>query len=163
MAAFKSPFEKLSYEAQDSMAKSVNPGGALYNLIDKLVAATEATVTGGAVAGGKMSKEALAAIEGLALASKRMAGAIAIIAAAKPKDVEKFFGVFIQLKKTFIEELTEEDSQEMLTRSLVLGKLADVIVGFGHSMSAFAAMSPIILFGALAFFVTMRLMLILIS
>ena len=157
MAAFKSPFEKLSYEAQDSMAKSVNPGGALYNLIDKLVAATEATVTGGAVAGGKMSKEALAAIEGLALASKRMAGAIAIIAAAKPKDVEKFFGVFIQLKKTFIEELTEEDSQEMLTRSLVLGKLADVIVGFGHSMSAFAAMSPIILFGALAFFVTMRI------
>ena len=97
MAAFKSPFEKLSYEAQDAMAKSVNPGGALYSLLERLVNASEIS-SGGVVSGGKVNKEALAAIEGLALASKRMAGAIAIIAAAKPKDVEKFFGVFTQLK-----------------------------------------------------------------
>lgn len=156
MAAFKSPFEKLSYEAQDSMAKSVNPGGALYSLLERLVTASEIS-SGGVVSGGKVNKEALAAIEGLALASKRMAGAISIIAAAKPKDVEKFFGVFTQLKKTLLEELTEEDSQDMLKQSMVLGHLADAILNFGTSMAIFAAMSPVILFGATSFFLTMRI------
>lgn len=156
MAAFKSPFEKLSYEAQDSMAKSVNPGGALYSLLERLVNASEIS-SGGVVSGGKVNKEALAAIEGLALASKRMAGAIAIIAAAKPKDVEKFFGVFTQLKKTLLEDLTEEDSQEMMKQSMVLGHLADAILNFGQSMAIFAAMTPIILFGATSFFLTMRI------
>ena len=156
MAAFKSPFEKLSYEAQDSMAKSVNPGGALYSLLERLVYSSEVS-SGAVVSDGKVNKEALAAIEGLALASKRMAGAIAIIAAAKPKDVEKFFGVFTELKKTLIDDLTEEASQEMLTRSLVLGKLADAILMFGQSMAIFAAMTPVILIGALAFFTTMAI------
>ena len=156
MAAFKSPFEKLSYEAQDAMAKSVNPGGALYSLLERLVNASEIS-SGGVVSGGKVNKEALAAIEGLGLASKRMAGAIAIIAAAKPKDVEKFFGVFTQLKKTLLEELTEEDSQEMMKQSMVLGHLADAILNFGQSMAIFAAMTPVILFGATSFFLTMRI------
>ena len=156
MAAFKSPFEKLSYEAQDAMAKSVNPGGALYSLLERLVVTSEIS-TGGFVSDGKVSKEALAAIEGLALASKRMAGAIALIAAAKPNDVEKFFGVFTQLRKTLLEDLSEEVTQEMLTRSLVLGRLADSILHFGHSMAVFAAMSAPILIGALAFFFSMKL------
>ena len=157
MSAFKSPFEKLSYEAQDSMAKSVNPGGALYSLLERLVNASEAVSSGGVVSDGKVNKEALAAIEGLALASKRMAGAIAIIAASKPKDVEKFFGVFTQLKKTLLEDLTKEDSQEMVQQSLVIGAIADAILQFGQSMAIFAAMSPVIIFGAMAFLVTMKI------
>ena len=138
------------------MAKSVNPGGALYSLLERLVYSSEVS-SGAVVSGGKVNKEALAAIEGLALASKRMAGAIAIIAAAKPKDVEKFFGIFTRLKKTLLDEITEEVSQEMLTRSLVLGKLADAIFEFGHIMSVIAAMSPAILFGGLVFLTTMMM------
>lgn len=149
MSAFKSPFEKLSYEAQDAMAKSVNPGGALYSLLERLVSVTEASV-GGLSDGGRISKEALAAVEGLGLASKRMASAIAIIAAAKPKDVEKFFGVFTELKKTLIDDLTEETKVEMLKSSAVLGTISDAILNFGTALATFAAMSPVILFGAAA-------------
>lgn len=36
MSAFKSPFEKLSYEAQREIADSVNPGGAMYNLLEDI-------------------------------------------------------------------------------------------------------------------------------
>ena len=36
MSAFKSPFEKLSYEAQSTIADSVSPGGAMYTLLDDI-------------------------------------------------------------------------------------------------------------------------------
>ena len=109
MSAFNSPFEKLSFEAQDSMAKSVNPGGALYSLLEQILIANQTAATGGIVAGGKISKEALAAIEGLWLASKRLAGAIALIAASKDKDIEKFFDVFKNFKAILVEEIDDEE------------------------------------------------------
>ncbi len=159
MSAFKSPFEKLSYEAQDSMAKSVNPGGALYSLLERLVKSSEGGIApgGGIAAGGKVSKEALAAIEGLGLASKRLAGAIAIIAASKPNDVEKFFSVFTSLKQTLIEDIDEKTAALMFQRSLVIGAVSDNILKFGHNLAIFAAMTPVILFGALAFATTMTI------
>ena len=157
MAAFKSPFEKLSFEAQDSMAKSLNPGGPLYSLLERLVIASETVSTGGVVSGGGVSKEALVAIEGLGLASKRLAGSIAIIAAAKPADIEKFFGLFAQLRKTLLEDLPEKEMKEMLQRSALLGIVSDGIAKVSVTLSQFAALSPVALFGAVTLMVITRI------
>ena len=157
MSAFKSPFEKLSFEAQDSMAKSLNPGGPLYNLLERLVIASETVSTGGVVSGGKVSKEALVAIEGLGLASKRLAGSIAIIAASKPADIEKFFGLFAQLRKTLLEDLPEKEMKEMLQRSALLGIVSDGIAKVAVTLAQFAALSPVALFGAVTLVVITRI------
>ena len=157
MAAFKSPFEKLSFEAQDSMAKSLNPGGPLYSLLERLVIASETVSTGGVVSGGGISKEALVAIEGLGLASKRLAGSIAIIAAAKPADIEKFFGLFAQLRKTLLEDLPEKDMGEMLRRSTLLGVVSDGIARVAVTLAEFAALTPVALFGAVSLMIITRI------
>ena len=56
MSAFKSPFEKLSFEAQDRMAKSLEPGGATHDLlldilleINKSYKRAEAAPSGGSI------------------------------------------------------------------------------------------------------------------
>lgn len=151
MSTFKSPFEKLSYEAQESMAISLNPGGAVYSLLDELKTVVGTFVGGGMVADKKISKEALLAIEGLGLASKRLAGAIAVISMSSSSDIEKFFGVFTQLRKTLIEDLPDDVAEEMLRKSAILGVMADNVTRFSVSLARFAAMTPILLFASVAF------------
>lgn len=66
MSAFKSPFEKLSYEAQREIADSVNPGGPMYNLLEDIAEninqlnARESNVERVSLFGGLTMKEALA-------------------------------------------------------------------------------------------------------
>ena len=66
MSAFKSPFEKLSYEAQREIADSVNPGGPMYNLLEDIAEninqlnARESEVERVSLFGGLTMKEALA-------------------------------------------------------------------------------------------------------
>jgi hypothetical protein len=66
LSAFKSPFEKLSYEAQREIADSVNPGGPMYNLLEDIAEninqlnARESKVERVSLFGGLTMKEALA-------------------------------------------------------------------------------------------------------
>ena len=66
MSAFKSPFEKLSYEAQREIADSVQPGGAMYDLLEDIadninqLNARESEVKRVSLFGGLTIKEALA-------------------------------------------------------------------------------------------------------
>ena len=66
MSAFKSPFEKLSYEAQREIADSVSPGGPMYNLLEDIAEnieqlnARESDVERVSLFGGLTMKEALA-------------------------------------------------------------------------------------------------------
>ena len=66
MSAFKSPFEKLSYEAQREIADSVQPGGAMYDLLEDIadninqLNTRESEVKRVSLFGGLTIKEALA-------------------------------------------------------------------------------------------------------
>lgn len=66
MSAFKSPFEKLSYEAQREIADSVQPGGAMYDLLEDIadninqLNARESEVERVSLFGGLTIKEAIA-------------------------------------------------------------------------------------------------------
>ncbi len=66
MSAFKSPFEKLSYEAQAQIADSVSPGGDMYNLLEDIADnirkqnTREGSVEKVSLFGGLTVKEAMA-------------------------------------------------------------------------------------------------------
>ena len=67
MSAFKSPFEKLSFEAQDRMAQSLEPGGATHDLLLDILLQiqesnkrAEAAPSSGSIFNGITIKEAIA-------------------------------------------------------------------------------------------------------
>ena len=67
MSAFNSPFEKLSYEAQDTMAKSLTPGGDVHDLLLDIFLQiresnkrAEKAPSGGSIFSGITIKEAIA-------------------------------------------------------------------------------------------------------
>ena len=157
MSAFKSPFEKLSYEAQDAMAKSLNPGGALYSLLDRLAVSMN-VAAGNVVQDNKISDAAFAAIEGLGIASKRMSKAITKFARVDEKTIDKFYSVFTGLKKTLAEDLDEKTAEQMKATISALEGLPSALIKFGTGLSAYAMIAPLATLGAVTFALNMQIL-----